>query len=99
MAVAGPLGPELDVDQEMGQEHPRCGPLRYTADIADADQFFARLGRQLAEDASLHHPRIPRIVLPGDGGEWIENRWASLDPPERAEIFASPVDPPLDTSQ
>ena len=87
VAVAGPLGPELDVDKETGREHLRCGPLRYTADIADADQFFARQVRQLAEDAGLYHPRVTRIVLLGDGGEWIENRWASLDLPERVEVF------------
>ena len=87
VAAAGPLGPALDVDKDTGRAHLRCGPLRYAADIADADQFFQRQVRQLAEDAGLYHPRVRRVVLLADGGEWIEKRWASLDCPARVEVI------------
>ena len=87
VAVAGPLGPELVVDERTGREHLRAGPMRYAADIGDADGFFARQVRQLAEDAGLYHPRVRCVTLLGDGGGWIENRWAGLTLPAQVQVF------------
>ena len=78
VAAAGPLGPQLEVDAATGRTHLCAGPLHYAADIAPADEFFARDVQRLAEDAGLFHPRVRSVVLLSDGGEWIENRWPSL---------------------
>ena len=86
MATAGPLGPEKVVDKDTGRLHPCAGPLHYAADIAVADSFFAREVRQVAEDAGLFHPRVRMVVHLSDGGEWIENRWASLGLPAGVEV-------------
>ena len=87
MAAAGPLGPHVQVDPTSGRTHLCTGPLHYAADIAPAEEFFARKVRQLAEDAGLFHPRVQSVVLLSDGGEWIENRWASLGFPDRVTVF------------
>ena len=85
VAAAGPLGPEKVVDKDTGRVHLCAGPLHYAADIADADSFFAQEVRQVAEDAGLFHPRVRTVVQLSDGGEWIENRWASLGLPAGVE--------------
>ena len=85
VAAAGPLGPEKVVDKDTGRVHLCAGPLHYAADIADADSFFAQEVRQVAEDAGLFHPRVRTVVHLSDGGEWIENRWASLGLPAGVE--------------
>ena len=86
VAAAGPLGPEKVVDEQSGRVHLCAGPLHYAADIADADSFFAQGVRQVAEDAGLFHPRVRTVVQLSDGGEWIENRWASLGLPAGVEV-------------
>jgi hypothetical protein len=86
VAVAGPLGPAKVVDKDTGRVHLSTGPLHYAADIADADSFFAQGVQQVAEDAGLFHPRVRTVVLLSDGGEWIENRWASLGLPAGVEV-------------
>jgi len=86
VAAAGPLGPEKVVDEDTGRVHLSTGPLHYAADIADADRFFAQGVRQVAEDAGLFHPRVRTVVQLSDGGEWIENRWASLGLPAGVEV-------------
>jgi len=86
VAAAGPLGPEKVVDQDTGRVHLCAGPLHYAADIADADSFFAQGVRQVAEDAGLFHPRVRTVVQLSDGGEWIENRWASLGLPPDVQV-------------
>ena len=87
VAAAGALGPEKVVDEQTGRAHLCSGALHYAADIADADSFFAQGGRQVAEDAGLFHPRVRTVVQISDGGEWIENRWASLGLPEGVEVI------------
>ena len=87
VAAAGPLGPQVQVDPTSGRTHLCTGPLHYAADIAPAEEFFAREVRRLAEDAGLFHPRVQSVVLLSDGGEWTENRWASLGFPDRGTVF------------
>lgn len=87
VAAAGPLGPNTQLDPATGRIHLCSGPLHYTASIASADEFFAREVRQVAEDAGLFHPRVRSVVLLSDGGEWIENRWASLGMPDHVNVF------------
>jgi ribosomal protein S27AE len=74
LAALAPLGPEVEVDQDTGRERYCTGRARYTADIADADTFFRRDVRQLAEDGGLYHPRVHTLVCLSDGGGWIEPR-------------------------
>jgi hypothetical protein len=64
----------VEVDQDTGRERYCTGRARYTADIADADTFFRRDVRQLAEDGGLYHPRVHTLVCLSDGGGWIEPR-------------------------
>jgi len=40
----------------------------------------------VAEDAGLLHPRVRTVVQLSDGGEWIENRWASLGLPPDVQV-------------
>ena len=87
VAVAGPLGPDQAVDQDTGRAHLLTGPLHYTADITDADHFFACHVRQVAEDAGLFHLRVRSVVLLADGGEWIESRWATLGLPPSVQVL------------
>jgi hypothetical protein len=84
--AAGPLGPEKVVDKDTGRVHLSTGPLHYAADIADAGSFFAQGARQVAEDVGPFHPRVRTVVQLSDGGEWIENRWASLGLPAGIEV-------------
>lgn len=86
VAAASPLGPEKVVDEATGRVHLSTGPLHYAADITDADSFFALGVRQVAEDAGLLHPPVRTVVQLSDGGEWIENRWASLGLPAGVEV-------------
>ena len=86
VAAAGPLPPAKVVDKDTGRVHLSTGPLHYAADITDADSFFAQGVRQVAENAGLFHPRVRTVVQLSDGGEWIENRWASLGLPASVEV-------------
>lgn len=88
VAVVAPLGPEVEVDPDTKRERYRTGATQYTADIADADTFFGRDVRQLAEDTGIYHPRVHTVVCLSDGGGWIEPRWRTLDLPERVCVVS-----------
>lgn len=88
LAAVAPLGPQIEVDADTGRERFVTGTARYTADIADADTFFQRDVRQLAEDAGLYHPRVRTVVCLSDGGGWIEPRWSTLQLPARTRVVS-----------
>ena len=84
--AGGPPGPERE--KQTGRPRYRTGAALYVADIADADTFFGRDVRQLAEDAGLYHARVHTVVGLGDGGDWIEPRWRTLDLPQRIRFVS-----------
>ena len=73
VAVCAPCGPEVETDPDTGRRRLALGPQHFAVGLEDADRFWYRT-YALAVAQGLGGPRVRRVVVLGDGAEWIWRR-------------------------
>ena len=77
VGVCAPLGPECEQDPDTGQMRLALGQQQFCTGQEDAEQFWYRL-YALVVAMGLGGRQVRRVIVLGDGAEWIWRRAAAF---------------------
>lgn len=77
VGTCAPYGPGTEVDPDTGRVRPALGRQRFVVGLEDTDRFWYRVYGQ-ATQLELGSRDLRRVLVLGDGADWIRNRAQSF---------------------